>query len=558
MANKDKERKELLDDLVITGGGNVVGGDTIRISGEVVNLSIHNNVLPDLEQLRLDYLSHIKFSYQSVSFKGIPSISSVYRQISLESIYVPLFARAELQDDREWTKTHQSTSAQQVQVISIEKVLGKHSKTLILGDPGSGKSTLLKYFALQLASQTSGALPILVPLSAYAEALSRTDLNLQQFLSEYFSGRTQGLANLEPLFTSAFTSGQAIVMLDGLDECKSQIRAHLISKIEAFASETARKGNKVIVTSRIVGYREASLDSQYWSLYTLLDFNQEGIKEFASKWFMAFELATQGDTIQAKQSAEHYSQTLVHAINTRPGLVSLASNPLMLTFLGLSMRYEASLPLQRAELYEQYLKILISTWNLARSLDYRPVGQSLDYFQVVRVLGKLAFWLKNENPVAGVISEEQLIEWLTQYYSGSEWEKPRGEAMIAATEFLESVRKDSNILVERGQGYFGFVHLAIEEHLAARGLTQLPTEKSIEFIETHLDDPSWQEVFILAIGLLGIRGQRDIAGELTQKILNSGKTGVNLAGKILDEVGEQVLGKKVSLEIREAVKKNVG
>jgi predicted NACHT family NTPase len=553
MPNKEKDRKELLDDLVITGGGNVVGGDTIRVSGEVVNLSIHDNKpIVDLQQLKSDYLNYVIATCRTIGFKGITVTNGLSPQIPLESIYVPLSARAEIPVGETWTRNLSQTSSQDV--IAIDSVLGKENRVVILGDPGSGKTTLLKNFALQLASKDDSVLPILVPLSAYAEFLTRADRNLQQFLSDYFSGRAQELANLESLFDLSISQGKAIIMLDGLDECNRQIRAHLVSKIEAFAIQATRYGNKIIVTSRIVGYREASLDSQNWSLYTLLDFNQESIEKFATKWFTAFEVALKGNTTEANQLAYRNSQIFIKAINSNPSLMYLASNPLMISVLGLLLRHQASLPLRRVDLYEKYLEILINTWNRARALDNRAVGQPLDYFQTVTVLGKLAFWLRTENPTSGIITEEQLLEWLTQYYSGDEWQKPRGEAMVAASKFLNDVRENSNILIERGQGYFGFVHLTLEEHLAARGLIQLPLEKSIEFIETHQHDPSWQEVIILAMGLWQMRGQSRIAGEIAQKMLKMGNEGVKLLGRVLNEIGEQGLGSKVTSEIQEALK----
>lgn len=552
MPKKDNEQKEILDDLVITGGGNVVGGDTFRISGEVVNLNIHGNApIVDIEQLKSAYLVYIQSASQTLGFRGISVSDGLPPEIPIENIYVPLSALAELPKGETWAR---NVPLAVQDVVQVDDIIGKQSKVVILGDAGSGKTTLLKNFALNLAKQENAPLPILVPLSAYAESLARADRNLQQFFGDYFSGRAQGISNLEPLFDAVLSQGQAIVLLDGLDECDVQIRSHLVSKIESFANEATRQGNKVVVTSRIVGYREASLDSKSWSLYTLLDFSQAEIAKFVSRWFMAFELATNGNTPQAKDSAERHSRALIQTINSNTGLQFLASNPLMLTVLGLLFYYNASLPLRRVDLYEQYLKTLINTWNRARALDSRAIGQSLDYYQTVTILGKFAFWLRAENPQTGIITEEQLLEWLTNYYSGVDWQKPRGEAMISAREFVDSVRKHSNILIERGHGYYGFVHIALEEHLAARGLIQLPTETSIEFIDKHQNDPYWREVIISAIGLWGARGQLRVVGEIVKKILATGDEGVKFASMILEQVGEQSFEKTIVSEIQNARK----
>ena len=61
-------------------------------------------------------------------------------------------------------------------------LLQKHDGLIILGDPGAGKTTFLKYLALSLALGEGQALglgerlPVLLPLSAYANALSERDV----------------------------------------------------------------------------------------------------------------------------------------------------------------------------------------------------------------------------------------------------------------------------------------------------------------------------------------------------------------------------------------------
>ena len=59
-----------------------------------------------------------------------------------------------------------------------------------------------------------------------------------------------------------------------------------------------------------------------------------------------------------------------------------------------------SLPNHRVELYELYLKTLISAWSKARALDKSPVGPPLDYLETVSVLGRWS--LREENPTSGL------------------------------------------------------------------------------------------------------------------------------------------------------------
>ena len=242
--------------------------------------------------------------------------------------------------------------------------------------------------------------------------------------------------------------------------------------MEAFAHEAIGRGNKVVVTSRIVGYRESPLNPKDWTLYTLLDFDRQAIEDFARKWCTAFEKSTKGNTEEAETAAERERISLIEALDANPGVANLASNPLLLTILALIKRQGVSLPNHRVELYELYLKTLISAWSKARALDKKPVGPPLDYLETVSVLGPLALSLREENPTYGLISEERLIDWLTDHFMGDDWGLRRGEARKRARDFLDSVHKYSNLLLERGQGRYGFIHLTFEEALAARGLVQ--------------------------------------------------------------------------------------
>ncbi|MBK8783453.1 MAG: NACHT domain-containing protein [Anaerolineales bacterium] len=303
--------------------------------------------------------------------------------------------------------------------MQIEEALREKTRVVVLGDPGSGKSTMLKYLALRLAKDKDAPLPILLPLNAYAKALQQKEINLQAYLSEYFAARAESVASLAPLFKEAIEHGKAVILLDGLDEVQSN-RAALVQKVEAFSHDVIARGNRVLVTSRIVGYRDASLSAQNWSLYTLLDFTPEAIRTFANQWCLAFEKSTLGDTPEAEKAAKAETESLLEALRTNPGVERLASNPLLLTILALIKRQGVELPKSRIKLYDRYLETLIDAWNRASALDKSAGRESMDYEATLEVLGPLALRIREENPTAGLVSARQLQEWLAEYYM-KEW-----------------------------------------------------------------------------------------------------------------------------------------
>jgi len=527
---------------------------------------------PDLDALRHNYLDHLRRLYRALDFKGIPQLDSLSRELLLEDVYVPLVARPELPGGETWERRLAGRVMDQKHLpeealamlekrasrpVRVEEALGEKPRVVVLGDPGSGKSTLLKYLALRLAAE-AGALPILMPLNAYAAVLEKEDINLQDYLAQYFAGLAHGLSNLTPLFNSAIEQGQAVILLDGLDEVQSErVRPILVGRVEAFAAEAVARGCKLVVTSRIVGYRESPLTFKDWTLYTLLDFDRQAIESFAEKWCLAFERSTRGDAPDAKIAAEAERRSLLEALDANPGVAGLASNPLLLTILALIKRQGVSLPNRRVELYELYLKTLLSAWSKARALDKRPVGPNLDYLQYVKVLGPLALWLREKNPTAGLVPEETLIEWLTGHFAET-WGLAPGPAGEKAREFLENVRRYSNLLLERGQGRYGFIHLTFEEALAARGLVQvgqLNLKYSLAYIQKYLTDPGWRETILLSIGVWGIiREESEKAGEVVRAMLkmDCGKDAcrnILVAGACLADVGELGVGRLAAQEV---------
>ncbi len=579
---------------VITSGGAFIGRGSVSVGGDIkagrdVIMGDQYNYVsyalkmsgfeppPDLMRLRADYLDHLRRTYRALDFKGIPQLDTFSRELLLEEVYVPLVARPELPAGETWERrlagralgadtlpegTLAAMDKGSAAPVRVEEAMAEKAHVVVLGDPGSGKSTLLKHLALRLATEADAPLPILVPLNAYADALSRADLNLQQYLPTYFAGLAQGLAGLAPLFESAIAQGRAVILLDGLDEVQRD-RARLANKVQAFARQAAARGCKLVVTSRIVGYRESPLDPKEWALYTLLDFDREAIEQFASKWCAAFEKSTLGDTPEARASAEKERASLLEAIDASPGVARLASNPLLLTILALIKRQGVTLPNRRVELYELYLKTLINAWSKARALDKTPVGPELNYLRTVSVLGPLALWLRETNPTAGLVPEERLIEWLARHFEADSG-LPAGPAAEKGREFLDSVGKYSGLLLERGPGRYGFIHLTFEEALAARGIVrlgQLRLDDSLTCIQKHLVEPGWRETILLAVGLWGlVREEPERAGEVVRAMLKMECSGENacrnvlMAGACLEDVGELGLGRLAAQEVTEALR----
>jgi hypothetical protein len=118
-------------------------------------------------------------------------------------------------------------------------------------------------------------------------------------------------------------------------------------------------------------------------------------------------------------------------------------------------------------------------------------------------------------------------------------------------------------LVERGERQYGFLHLTLEEMLAAKGVAQLADEsleQATALMTRHLADPAWRETLLLAVGAIGIVQQRPAAaGKLLLTLLKSQveevPVGANvvLAGEALLDVGEVGVGRAAAVHVTAAL-----
>jgi HEAT repeat protein/energy-coupling factor transporter ATP-binding protein EcfA2 len=464
----------------------------------------------DLEKLRQRYLEYLVNEYEWLDFRGILQLRTIVR-VKLDDIYVPLWAM---------TRPSPLYAPLSERRVELRKALSENERVVVLGDPGSGKTTLLKHLALSLAQGEGkkvgledGLLPVLLPISAYADALMRrAELELVDFLPRYFTER--GLPDLSPLFTRELKRGRCLLLLDGLDEVvREEMRLEVARRLGDLVSRYP--DNRYMVTSRIAGYRPGLL-SEDFAHFTILPFDDPEIKRFARQWCYAYEgMGAPELTPEAKRRAEERTESLIAAITSKEAIKRLAANPLLVTILALIHYQGTRLPHRRVELYRLCVEALAETWNLARSLTGRPIdlwlGENrLDERLVVGILAPIAFWMHSERP-GGLVGREELEGRIAAYFEEREGKSPE-EARKLAHDFVELIREQSGLLVERGLDQFGFMHLTFEEYLAARHLTGRRNVN--ELVKERLHNARWREVILLTAGTL--RG--DFADDLVEAI----------------------------------------
>ena len=528
---------------------------------------------PDLTAAVNAYLDTLVNRYRYLDFRGMGISDRVSLRLPLVEMYVPLKARIDLPDGEEtWKRLRlagRKMSEEEAEIVGqrasepqpVIDMLRKHNGLIILGDPGAGKTTFLKYLTLLLATGQGEAaglavkLPILVPLSAYANRLADGDIALDTFIGDYH--RDRGIDQVPPMLAEALAQGGALLLLDGLDEVKNLGQRKLVvDRVADFFTVQQRRGNKFILTSRIVGYREVRPAVEGLIECTLVDFQDDEIALFVDKWTQAIERAATGEGAKSAEDARREKSDLMEALRRNPGVRDLAANPLLLTILALMKRQGVTLPERRVELYQKYVETLLRHWNLVRGLG-RPPSRELDLVETLRVLAPLALWMHETSPGVGLVPQEEARRRLEAIYT----ERGIDEPAQAAVRFLADVHDHAGLLLERGHRQYGFIHLTFQEYLAGVALAQQAQQKIdplVHALAAHLGDDNWHEASLLAVGHVGIIQQRDqAAGDALLDLMrrNPGQPGraVIFAGEAVLDAWPGGVTPACRIEVRQAL-----
>lgn len=492
------------------------------------------------------YRRQLAQQYRKLDFIGIPELKE-RRPISIADIFVRLQAMREVdtggggflipggfsgddpEEDPRGSLEPMALAPILTEEVSINRIVERARRLVILGEPGAGKTTLLKYLAVICAegrfheeldlpaSSTGSPLPIFVSLRAFAgEWASReSDYTLLEYFHTY--ARERLLVNLPPsFFERALEEGRCILCIDGLDEVWAPgQRSTVCDAVRALASKYPR--NRFLVTSRIVGYEDAPLDRSEFTHLTVLPLTEASIRLFIEKWYGLRE----DDPVLRTKKVEDLFET----IRREARILTLACNPLLLTIICLVHRIEADLPQDRAKLYEKCVTTLVDTWEEVKGLTLEEKSRPF-YQQRRRLLERLAYELHSRalgRAEAQTIREGDLelllVRLLTAMKRLGLEDDPEG-AHAEAKAFIRLAEERVGLLVERGSRVFGFPHLTFQEYLAAQDIEHRLIHRGVDVlwneVSGRLMDPQWREVILLLLS--GVERYDECQASLLERI----------------------------------------
>ena len=414
--------------------------------------------------------------------------------------------------------------------------------TIILGDPGSGKSTLLRYLVLSLldnpdalGSAFSGHLPFLIDLKAYTAL--RRDGKCETF-GAYFDvlAKQEECPVTSNVLSAYFKSKQpAVVLFDGIDEIFDLEEQETVTRqISAFADSNPHA--RIIVTSRIIGYRRSILTQAGFRHFTLQDFDEQQVTDFVRQWY-TLTLGNRPDEATAR------IERIRDSFRRSRSIRQLSGNPMLLTIMAIIGKHQ-ELPRERWKLYAHATSVLVQHWDVKRHLRNKQLEELMDEEDKKELLRRLAFAMqRGKGGLAGnyIHSEELQAEFVS--YLRERYQLPVERAVIIAREMIAQFRERNFILSFYGAGVYGFVHRAFLEYFCADAIKtkfERTTELPLETLKTgifgkHWWEKPWQEVLRLICGMVG----EQYAGELIdylRSIDDEDRANVALAIECLSEV----------------------
>jgi formylglycine-generating enzyme required for sulfatase activity/GTPase SAR1 family protein len=520
----------------------------------------------DLAEIRSRYFSYLENRLE------LPTSSTLtYLMLdqevgmALEKVYIPCLLvpgapnyKTLQPPDKLLTGESRDINRQLPTPVSLQEVIKPSQCLVLLGHPGAGKTSLIQSLTLelvkQLKTQDHALMPVVVPLVDYADRLAReaAAVRLGNFLPSYYASLIETGRLIRPedcfrnLIGGALDSGQALILLDALDEVKAH-REWVIRGIKEFAHEYKQRGNTIVVTSRIAGFDPKLFDPSQWRIYTLSRFGREEIKRFINNWFQ--EYRRQRPRRHGPGLAEEAEQ-LIQQVFGRRELEDLASVPLLLTIMALIHARQLPLPQRLYELYERYFETLLNEKvRRAVPISNGPISLSnlslrYDYKVAIKLLSQLA--LRVQESTLDFFSRGDLEKWLSEFFR--EQDMYTGDNVKSeARRFIDQACLDSNLIV--GDEQYTFLHRAFEEALAGRGIALLANssqsyDKALKIFANRVADPLWETTLRLAVSYLsGKLENTDTTGRLIRELLGREESGrmVILVGQCLGDIGSQGL-----------------
>jgi len=494
----------------------------------------------------LRYFQNIERQFKYAHNIGVAIDDNDQAEDGTKAVYLrDLFVRPNLSQYH--ISPEQMLSKANDKLLNIADLLAEHQRLFVLGDAGMGKSTLISSLMLAFSYYTDNltkiALGKRVPFALILRDLDLKAVTDWQSLWQAFLDHNKTFTeplNDEATIQQVFDSGQALIMLDGLDEITHSAQRHQLADALLEAMHLYPRC-LFMISSRIIGFNQAEWFGlppveEVVNVYEELDglkmvkaqqkprdvlpsfylapFDESQISQFVRQWYRLY--------VPKQVNHEQRISDLLGCLKNQDGLKVLARIPVMLNMICFIHARRARLPNGRAELYQRIAETYLISLDKARGLQFKAEELSFDYHDFSAWLADIAYTLqqkRTEQDSHLLMLESDVQALLNKALADYGCSEPQ---IAQQTDFvIQYFAERTGLFIPRGlnnngKEQYGFAHLSFLEYFAAYWLKlQAPVFEAKEWTQLRKKTQYvwWHETFALFFESLD-------NAKLTEKCLN--------------------------------------
>nr|WP_202425661.1 NACHT domain-containing protein [Streptomyces sp. HUCO-GS316] len=446
------------------------------------------------------YLSYVVTRHSHLTIYGIDLTDSPDRW-PLDAAYLSLQALGPAEDDH-------ATGPGGLQIAAAatarpaEQALAERDRVLLRGVAGSGKTTLVQWLAVTSARGERGdRIPFVLPLRSLVrrpDGLPAPDAFLAAVRVPFHASQPDGWAD------RVLGARRGLLLVDGIDEIperdREQTRRWLRDLLDVYP------GNRWLVTSRPSAVREDWLAPDGFAELALTPMGRSDVGAFIARWHAAARTGAPEADLDRLAGYEH---GLLDAVQTKPDLGRLATNPLMCGLIcALHRDRRGYLPDGRQELYDAALSMLLARRDEERDMFPRGGGEGVQLTELpqIQLLQRLAYWLirNNQSEMDRERAERIVADVLPSL--------PAAAAQGDARKILRYLLVRSGLLREPSAGTVEFVHRTFQDYLGAKAAVE---DGDFGLLVRGAVDEQWSDVVRMAVAHARPRERAELLTDLT-------------------------------------------